>query len=413
MLGWRFIPTLLAVLYTQCTLMLFYDIKRTEPFARLAKLPKIELSRTEILKIPQQWWLVLRQGTQKAGRNRQNLPFLLSCIVHVLAFLAISPLSSLLLVPESVRTTRQVKLSRLAFNTNNKSPLNAATDRDTSFRIIGSILQENFTTSPWVKDGYVVFPFQPISSTSASWWEPRTPPAFQSWRSETLILRNEFDCERLDFQLNKVFQTDSDYDPDDIALSVFGATPKGCKYSLDFPLESGVHDVQFSSWSDSGTIVESTKRMINYSDLNEVSKEYGFVQAQLLLSDQCSGDETIIFSSRSVAHALRLTYNVPTTPGELMSGYVCSSRHTMANVIVSASISEARFDISFNKTEFEIRKRPVPETLLNLSRLHDIYTNPEIYASLATPYETDYWYLRHRKIPSSPLFGGMSALLAR
>lgn len=35
--GWRFTPTLIAVLYAQMTVILFEDVKRTEPFARLAK----------------------------------------------------------------------------------------------------------------------------------------------------------------------------------------------------------------------------------------------------------------------------------------------------------------------------------------------------------------------------------------
>jgi hypothetical protein len=37
MSGWKFVPTLIAVLYTQLTAMIFGAVKRTEPFAKMAR----------------------------------------------------------------------------------------------------------------------------------------------------------------------------------------------------------------------------------------------------------------------------------------------------------------------------------------------------------------------------------------
>jgi hypothetical protein len=64
--GWAFVPTFIAVVYTQLTVMLFDDVKRTEPFARLAKpsatAPKA--SRT-VLEMPRHWWTTLAHGFNK------------------------------------------------------------------------------------------------------------------------------------------------------------------------------------------------------------------------------------------------------------------------------------------------------------------------------------------------------------
>jgi hypothetical protein len=57
--GWRFTPTLLAVLYTQMTVILFEDAKRTEPFARLAQAPSEGVSAYgTVLQTPRAWWAI-------------------------------------------------------------------------------------------------------------------------------------------------------------------------------------------------------------------------------------------------------------------------------------------------------------------------------------------------------------------
>lgn len=50
MLGWKFIPTLIAVVYTQLVAMIFNAVKRTEPFVRLVKpIGRIPIARYTLL----------------------------------------------------------------------------------------------------------------------------------------------------------------------------------------------------------------------------------------------------------------------------------------------------------------------------------------------------------------------------
>ncbi|KAF2035152.1 hypothetical protein EK21DRAFT_84780 [Setomelanomma holmii] len=57
--GWRFTPTLIAVLYAQMTVILFEDVKRTEPFARLANAPAGGANAYgTLLQTPRAWWSI-------------------------------------------------------------------------------------------------------------------------------------------------------------------------------------------------------------------------------------------------------------------------------------------------------------------------------------------------------------------
>lgn len=58
--GWRFTPTLFAVLYTQMIAIFFEDVKRTEPSVRLAKASLEGVSAFgTILQTPRAWWAIL------------------------------------------------------------------------------------------------------------------------------------------------------------------------------------------------------------------------------------------------------------------------------------------------------------------------------------------------------------------
>ncbi|KAB8232676.1 DUF3433 domain-containing protein [Aspergillus alliaceus] len=96
--GWRFSPTLVAVIYVQLTSMLVDDVKRLEPFARLARTKGSEAS-SSILQKPGAWWNALHDGLSREKNGGDSRGWVLFCatLVNVLGFLLISPLSSALL----------------------------------------------------------------------------------------------------------------------------------------------------------------------------------------------------------------------------------------------------------------------------------------------------------------------------
>lgn len=55
--AWRFVPTLVAVLYIQITVTTFEDIERTEPFDRLASSTSGGATAYRmLLLLPKSWW---------------------------------------------------------------------------------------------------------------------------------------------------------------------------------------------------------------------------------------------------------------------------------------------------------------------------------------------------------------------
>jgi hypothetical protein len=151
--GWRYIPTLLAVLCTQLVMMLFEDIRRTEPFALLSRARGTEASST-MMERSRPWWEVLFYGVANKDGKRSWV-LLCSCLIHVLAFLAIAPLSSSLLSSVEVAVSRKTEFSTMKPST--AGPLELQPQGDTKFRIISNILQ-NVTTSAWISGPYVIFP---------------------------------------------------------------------------------------------------------------------------------------------------------------------------------------------------------------------------------------------------------------
>ncbi|KAE8162573.1 hypothetical protein BDV40DRAFT_312370 [Aspergillus tamarii] len=93
--GWRFSPTLVAVIYIQLTAMLVDDVKRVEPFARLAG-PQGSEASSSILQKPGAWWNALHDGFSRRKNGGSSRGWVLFCatLVNVLGFLLISPLSS-------------------------------------------------------------------------------------------------------------------------------------------------------------------------------------------------------------------------------------------------------------------------------------------------------------------------------
>ena len=124
--GWRFSPTLVAVLYVLLTSMLLEDVKRTEPYARLSQKSGAEATYT-LLQSPGAWWNALIDSLNKKKNNgRRGWILLGASLINIAGFLAISPLSSALLVSEDLLVPEQISFNRIAAFEN--VPLRIAAD---------------------------------------------------------------------------------------------------------------------------------------------------------------------------------------------------------------------------------------------------------------------------------------------
>jgi hypothetical protein len=363
MLGWKFVPTLLAVIHTQLTTQLFDDVKRTEPFARLAcNNSQVPSASQTILETPRLWWVTLSHGFgKKRNGGRRSWTVILSCIVNVLAFMVISPLSSVLLNVEDIRILRPYEMTRLI--PRESSALTPVAERDTYFRTISALLQ-NATTSPWVSDEYAILPFWP-SNTSGSTWNPRAPSISQIWQAETTVYRNDLQCAEMKFAATDVWNgTESTRGV--FRASVRLETSEGCEYNISLDASSQFSDIGILSWTDINTFADNnTDRIYN---------------------NKCNGNEVIFLSSTWFEDADPRLLSMPRFLSNLtVNSYICHSNHTMATIPVAASMSGGVVNVAFDVEEFRKSQVPVPEKLINHSEYQQFYTNPTWNQYVASP----------------------------
>jgi hypothetical protein len=156
----RYLPTILVVLFTQVLSMISEDIKRTVPFARLARfgMYRIDMKHT-ISYVPKPWWKTLRKGLAK-NRNGGRVGWVLvfSSLATGISLLTISTLSSSLLATESVVLKSSPNLKRFALGQDEKTPLIPSRE---AYSNTTSRFLFNVSTSMWVSDFKVTLPFGP------------------------------------------------------------------------------------------------------------------------------------------------------------------------------------------------------------------------------------------------------------
>ena len=389
--GWKFAPTLIAVLYTQLTTVLFDDVKRTEPFAQLARpVSRVPSASRTILEIPRAWWVTLVHGLQKKRNGGQRSWILvMTCLVNVLAFLAISPLSSALLAIDDIRISRPFEMTRMV--PKKDSALKPFEDREMFFRTTAALLQ-NVITSPWISDDYAVLPFWP-TEIPGSPWNAQALQTPRTWRAETAVFRADLKCTKLELARTALLNETL---PDDVLPTLLASvrldSSDGCQYNIASSYGDAHDPGWFTSWSDAAHFV--------YQDTFR-AKSLG----EDILStsnDKCQGDEAIVLGTTWLNGSDTMDETRNFLSNMTTWGYLCSSSLSMATIPVIASVSDTSFNIDFDKADFEKAQKPVPESLLKHTDLLPIFTNPK-------------WF---QYVPTSGSFGlksefsGISALLA-
>jgi len=144
LLGWRFSPTLICVLYAHLIGMAFNDIKRTEPFARMAE-ANGAAAEASVLHCPSPWWSTLLEAFSiKMNGKRISLVLLCSTLAYILSTIVILPLSLLFLVSYNVTLPHDVRFHRIRFNA---TPLSLSTTPEMFLRIM-SRSENDLTETP-------------------------------------------------------------------------------------------------------------------------------------------------------------------------------------------------------------------------------------------------------------------------
>lgn len=346
--GWRYSPTMIVVIYVQLTAMLFDDVKRTEPYARLARSEGAKAS-SSILHSAGPWWTALYDGFSKKKNGRRSWVLICAAFINILGFLAISPLSSAYLYTEELNVPQTMDFYKLAPSSDSPLPIDA--DRTTHFRTIANLLQ-NVSTSPWITDNYTILPFwpanlhdEPISTLPTS--------SSQTWKGETTMFRSELTCTEMtvESEVNSSISFMKGYVAEP-AISVMWSSPGGCRYGLEVAEE--VFLIGGGSWSDASTFYYA-------EDTFSVSE----VNARVNSTAECANREVIV-----------VTEPWGSSKGAY-SAHLCDTAYYMANITASVALDGDTPEISFNESEYAINKVAIPDTLINSTQFRDQALNED------------------------------------
>ena len=187
--GWRFSPTLVAVLYVLGTAIVLNGVKRTEAYARLSS-PVWSAAKSTLCRVPGPWWDAYRRGLTTGDRG-VNWTMLSAALVYIIGFLAISPLSSSLLDSNGVTVRRPITFEQVAAQQNR--PLAFDPSEEVYLRTVAHSLQ-HLAISAWITDKYEVLPFYPTSSTSIP-LGPILTDQPQHWSAMTTVFKSVMTCE--------------------------------------------------------------------------------------------------------------------------------------------------------------------------------------------------------------------------
>jgi hypothetical protein len=400
--GWRFTPTLISVLYTQLTAMLFEDVKRTEPFYRLVSSTSRGASAaTTVLQTGTAWWFALADGFSKKKNNgHRSAALISSATINIIAFLLISPLSSSLLTSQTISVSEQTEFSRMLPDDRKKITLNPG--RETYLRTTSNFLA-NISTADWITDSYVVLPFWP--SNRSPILGQNVLDSTESWQAEAMIFGSGWSCTNMSlvsmtttrqryseamYNCSGLSAVDIKYcngDPPGDAVSIVDgyvpsisaifASTDGCQCGLELPYNTlyasaafsgfvtrtnvsfieefseGVSDIPWVVGNETRTLHKSSNQISDFMHKNH-SEACHDKEILLLTTPWTSGDP-----------------ESPEIPNLTMSNDItfqcslCFQLYNMAKAPVTISKASGNIQVAMEEGGFFSRRTPVPETLLN------------------------------------------------
>lgn len=387
--GWRFTPSLVAVLYVQMTAMLLDDAKRTEPFARMARTEGLP-ALSSIFQSPGAWWNALADGLSKRKNGSHRSWFLSSAaLINILGFLAISPLSASLLQSSNVAVSERTTFNTLSPRPS--SPLSLSMGRETYLRILGHLLQ-NVTTSAWITDQYTVVPFWPAKQAEEAPLGPILSNFPQTWLMNASILKTELQCEPLTL-IDKSLRNFTSkgyvrqYNSGQNASLVL-QSDSGCIYRLSATTAHAIVTDGGSVWTNNDTFLTVPDSTGDY------------LYTSVHRSKECGDSELLFFSTPWIEDYL------PDIPANFTSylrilGQTCKALTQAATIQTTAQISSSSSQVVYNETDFARNRLRVTDGVLDMQRFESTIFHNRWGEYVAGP-----------DGQSRPTFGGLSVILA-
>ena len=351
--GWRFSPTLVAVLYVLLESTLLNDVRRTEVFARLAlaESPSLPASCT-LLPPDGSWWSQPANALRKKeNRGRGSWALFWASLANILGILVISPLSAGLLSTQNMQIINSATFSQTpAFK---KTPLNTSADDSTFVRTIASTTL-GLETSAWINDEYAILPFWPSTLQEVPFGASlATTP--QTWNGVTTVFQSQLICDPM-------WLTEAGYIPFDLQTevqwtSIQLTSADGCVYDL------AISEYVENSFFQSGGGWWSKSSGSNFP-VAENAEECPWAGATCVVveaSRQCDNRELFFVTTAYQNSSTRA------------NGQVCATQYFQAEVEATVEITSSASNVNFDTALFEQNKHFINTTLVDINFFEELF----------------------------------------
>ena len=389
---WKFVPTLLAIIYTLLLMLMVSDIKRTEPYTRLSR-PDGAPASTLFLRPGPLWSDPVTALRRTSNGGARNWALFWAALINILSLLLVVPFSAAFIYPAEVVFMNSSNFSRLAVSTD--GPLKLSTDDSILFRTISSELL-NTTTSAWVNNGYAVLPFWPSNEKTFSLGGVLSSSP-QQWTANTTIYQVDLECDLMSLRsfAKNTLPTSTGSSNTDILSFVIGSED-GCSLGLaGFSPSSGT-DTIFSTGGGWWSGAPNFDYPLFWASSNGTVADLTPSNPILLNTTSQCGTRSMFFLAEPYAE--NQTFRA--------LGQVCTSSYYSATLPVTVSNADLPPAITFDSKVFASAREPIASNVLDTSAFESLFLNQNWASKFQFPNSSV-----NPDLPLRPRLGGPLGLL--
>jgi hypothetical protein len=302
--------------------------------------------------------------------------------------------------------------------------------RETYYRAMNAVMR-NVSTSAWVNDTSLAFPFWP--SSEAAQFGPNLASSFSSWSAETMALQSKHQCQTMTLKSADIapkrywgVYVMQGYGP------INGTQPMatfvlesgdGCRYELSIHPAADLAAYGGMTWSDASTFIPTSKANLPIGGRVFVSNMTSTdIYSRVNASQQCHGRDIVIANTpfttpprpdprRPGFLAENATY--VRNPKFRMRALLCDFEYHMSNQTMKATLSGGSATITGALAAAEEGNRQVPSSLINIPQFQEKSTqNDWLNYFDSASMRSDASRVAEGSTPTIPNFSGMAPILA-
>ncbi|RDW82963.1 hypothetical protein BP5796_04454 [Coleophoma crateriformis] len=397
--GWRFTPTLVAVIYTLLVITMISDIRRTEVYARLSRPNGAPAAITLFYKSRIFWFDPVDALDKKRNNGLRSWALFWASIVNILGLLVISPFSAALLSPADIFLV-QDNSPFLEISTAAAQPIQASIDDSILFRSISSLIL-NTTTSAWLSNDYAVLPFWPADMSSVPLGAILST-AEQEWKANTTVYQTEIDCSTMtlsgigNFTLNNTVTADNttSYLVSNLTSYIL-SSEDGCSLGVAAYPSDFATDNLFAlgaAWWTGGNY--SYPPLFGSAEMSNFGEMYSSTSTVINSTEQCGNRSVILLSPPWSKYG-----DTSFQP----RGHVCTSSYYSGNVLVSVSNTGSSSSVAFDTNHFDSVKARVNPDAMNTSSFEAAFLSYNWTGKFQFPDVTGIPYMKQSSEVGGPL----------